>query len=68
MTNAPFISQLLAFARSHDWGRDAYYQNGRISGLVHAYTVRRADGAVDYFEDAASVPATIRALRDFGGY
>lgn len=68
MTNAPFISQLLAFARSHDWGEGAYYEDGRIRGLVDAYTIRRADGTVDYFEDAASVPATLRALRDFGGY
>ena len=58
----------LAFARGHDWGKDAelgqclaggFY----LEGLVDAYTLN----GVTYEKDA-SVPATMNAVREFGGY
>ena len=62
------VNELLRFAQAHSWGREARYEGGRICGLINAYTVRNANGDVDYFEEAASVPATLRDLRNFGGY
>lgn len=61
----------LAFARAHDWGRDAYLEGApfyRVAGLVDAWTQREDDGSVTYHEQIASRPAILAELRDFGGY
>jgi len=63
----------LAFARLHDWGQDAFLSIDRndeytISGLIDGWTERDDKGNVSYHETIATVPATMRALKEFGNY
>jgi hypothetical protein len=66
-------SRALAFARSHDWGADAdlelidgYYM---IVGLSEVYVWTLDDGtSYTVGEPVDPMPATIRALREFGNY
>lgn len=63
----------LAFAQQHDWGtgaslgqqRDGAY---RVCGLVDAWTQRQPDGAITSGQAYITLPATVAAMREFGGY
>lgn len=61
--------QALEFARLHDWGDEATLAHDHagkeiVVGLKDAYTT--PDGTL--VVDDATMPATITALRVFGGY
>lgn len=63
----------LAFARSHDWGTAAELatQNGEyvVVGLTETCVWSCYDGTSYTVEESVDpMPATIRALREFGGY
>lgn len=63
----------LAFAQAHDWGHGAsigQQQDGtyRICGLLDSWTQRQADGTVTEGHAYVTLPATVSAMRDFGGY
>lgn len=60
MTN----DKLVTWCRTHDWGRCATEQNGRIHGLRNVGF--EPDGTV--FEEIISLPADFEALRDWAGY
>lgn len=55
--------QILRFCQAHDWGFNASLVDGRIVGLVDAYV---KDG--ELHEAPASIPATMKAAREFGQY
>jgi len=55
----------LSFARSHDWGKDAFLMNGTIHNLLDE-RVHVATGIV--FRERVTVPATLAAVRAFGNY
>ena len=72
-TDLQQAQRALAFAKAHDWGEGARLDaqadgSYRICGLVDAYTQRQPDGSVTYHETLLTLDASIRALRDFGGY
>lgn len=53
---AGVANRWLAWARSHDWGRGAYLDEGKVYGIVETATTD---------EQAFSTP---RELRDWAGY
>jgi len=53
----------LQFCRNHDWGQNAKLENGRIANLLDQQGQK---GQVE--NRRATVPATLSAVREFGGY
>lgn len=50
------------WAQSHDWGREAYYQQGRLCGIIeHEYDGKKWTQALVNF-------STPREMRDWAGY
>ena len=61
------VKLTVAWCREHDWGRNALYVNGEITGLVDCYS---AEGVT--VEETISWPVAslsdVRALREWAGY
>jgi hypothetical protein len=51
------------WARSHDWGRGAYYEEGRMHGIIE--TSYDASDKIHEEEVSFSTP---REMRDWAGY
>ena len=58
----------LDFAKQHDWGRLARVRMNRhgFPYLVNLIDASTKDGL--YHEELVSVPATVKAVREFGNY
>lgn len=59
---AGIIKNWTAWAQSHDWGESAYYQQGRLCGIIeHLHDGKNwTQGLVSF--------STPRELRDWAGY
>lgn len=68
MTTTNEHEQALKFARAHDWGDEAVLFT--LDGTYYIAGVR--DDSVDpegcLRNDMATIPATMQAVREFGGY
>jgi len=56
----------LAFARQHDWGVDAKLD--RTNGQLYDLWEVSVDPAGNVETGKKTCPATVRGVRDFGGY
>lgn len=53
----------LEFAQLHDWGEEAYLENGKIHGLI-----KIINRDLKQYETSKPINATIKEIRKFGGY
>ena len=58
-----YTQGLVAWCRSHDWGRGAYYRDGRVCGLEDHYTLHGAS-----YTNIISLPADRKHIREWAGY
>lgn len=53
----------LNWAKQHDWGQDAFLENGTIKNLLHSW--RDRDGN---FQEESCEFSDFKALREWAGY